>query len=360
MRPAPLFQNHRGFSSFFRQIDLQDLYITLGSGLERFATTECVERLTPERLRREFAQTFYTRLRSRPEHPAMPARAGSLRLPVIAWGTVLTERFAVDPDGPGARRMFRLALARDWAARTFDFTFEAERDGDIALAPRRFSASLPDRDPKDIASRVSLEFLASKSTGSILARLWSESHECPVCGGKKHRRVDETGLIECLACGHEGKLTSLDHRLVRKHLGELTSLDHRLVRKYLGALRPGPTAAEETGPASQPLPVTVCVGLGGKHLSTDYLERSARLVDDLYFAGHLDHVAVDWVGIGPTGRSFGCWHAKALSGGGFKALVEQVAHGRVPIESTTGLDESLRRRSRRSVGREPSRGVCWR
>ena len=33
MRPAPLFQNHRGFSSFFRQIDLQDLYITLGSGL---------------------------------------------------------------------------------------------------------------------------------------------------------------------------------------------------------------------------------------------------------------------------------------------------------------------------------------
>ena len=34
MRPAPLFQNHRGFSSFFRQIDLQDLYITLGSGLD--------------------------------------------------------------------------------------------------------------------------------------------------------------------------------------------------------------------------------------------------------------------------------------------------------------------------------------
>jgi predicted RNase H-like HicB family nuclease len=34
MRPPPLFQNHRGFSSFFRQIDLQDLYITLGSGLE--------------------------------------------------------------------------------------------------------------------------------------------------------------------------------------------------------------------------------------------------------------------------------------------------------------------------------------
>ena len=33
MRPPPLFQNHRGFSSFFRQIDLQELYITLGSGL---------------------------------------------------------------------------------------------------------------------------------------------------------------------------------------------------------------------------------------------------------------------------------------------------------------------------------------
>ena len=32
--PPPLFQDHRGFSSFFRQIDLQDLYITLGSGLE--------------------------------------------------------------------------------------------------------------------------------------------------------------------------------------------------------------------------------------------------------------------------------------------------------------------------------------
>ena len=28
MRPPPLFQNHRGFSSFFRQIDLQELYIT--------------------------------------------------------------------------------------------------------------------------------------------------------------------------------------------------------------------------------------------------------------------------------------------------------------------------------------------
>ena len=34
MRPPPLFQNHRGFSSFFRQIDLQELYITLGSGLD--------------------------------------------------------------------------------------------------------------------------------------------------------------------------------------------------------------------------------------------------------------------------------------------------------------------------------------
>src|SRR5271157_5958633 len=34
MRPPPLFQNYRGFSSFFRQIDLQDLYITLGSGLD--------------------------------------------------------------------------------------------------------------------------------------------------------------------------------------------------------------------------------------------------------------------------------------------------------------------------------------
>ena len=34
MRPPPLFQNHRGFSSFFRQIDLHELYITLGSGLE--------------------------------------------------------------------------------------------------------------------------------------------------------------------------------------------------------------------------------------------------------------------------------------------------------------------------------------
>ena len=33
MRPPPLFQNHRGFSSFFRQIDLHELYITLGSGL---------------------------------------------------------------------------------------------------------------------------------------------------------------------------------------------------------------------------------------------------------------------------------------------------------------------------------------
>ena len=34
MRPPPLFQNLRGFSSFFRQIDLHELYITLGSGLE--------------------------------------------------------------------------------------------------------------------------------------------------------------------------------------------------------------------------------------------------------------------------------------------------------------------------------------
>jgi hypothetical protein len=34
MRPPPLFQNHRGFSSFFRQIDLHEIYITLGSGLD--------------------------------------------------------------------------------------------------------------------------------------------------------------------------------------------------------------------------------------------------------------------------------------------------------------------------------------
>ena len=35
MRPPLLLPNHRGFSSFFRQMDLRDLYITLGSGLER-------------------------------------------------------------------------------------------------------------------------------------------------------------------------------------------------------------------------------------------------------------------------------------------------------------------------------------
>ena len=34
MRPHPLFQNHRGFSSFFRRIDVHELYITLGSGLD--------------------------------------------------------------------------------------------------------------------------------------------------------------------------------------------------------------------------------------------------------------------------------------------------------------------------------------
>ena len=34
MRPHPLFQNHRGFSSFFRRIDVHELYITLGSGLK--------------------------------------------------------------------------------------------------------------------------------------------------------------------------------------------------------------------------------------------------------------------------------------------------------------------------------------
>jgi hypothetical protein len=33
MRPPPLLPNHRGFSSFLRQMDLRDLYITLGSGL---------------------------------------------------------------------------------------------------------------------------------------------------------------------------------------------------------------------------------------------------------------------------------------------------------------------------------------
>ena len=44
MRPAPLFQNHRGFSSFFRQIDLQDLYITLGSGLASLRSLHGVPR----------------------------------------------------------------------------------------------------------------------------------------------------------------------------------------------------------------------------------------------------------------------------------------------------------------------------
>ena len=48
MRPPPLFQNHRGFSSFFRQIDLQDLYITLGSGLEiHYVPPLSQSRLTP-------------------------------------------------------------------------------------------------------------------------------------------------------------------------------------------------------------------------------------------------------------------------------------------------------------------------
>src|SRR6516225_7212883 len=34
MRLPPLLPNYRGFSSFPRQMSLQDLYITLGSGLE--------------------------------------------------------------------------------------------------------------------------------------------------------------------------------------------------------------------------------------------------------------------------------------------------------------------------------------
>jgi hypothetical protein len=34
MKPPPLLPNHRGFSSFLRQMDLRDLYITLGSGLD--------------------------------------------------------------------------------------------------------------------------------------------------------------------------------------------------------------------------------------------------------------------------------------------------------------------------------------
>jgi hypothetical protein len=34
MNPPPLFQNHRGFSSFFRLINLHEVYITLGSGLD--------------------------------------------------------------------------------------------------------------------------------------------------------------------------------------------------------------------------------------------------------------------------------------------------------------------------------------
>jgi hypothetical protein len=33
MKPPPLLPNHRGFSSFPRQMDHRGLYITLGSGL---------------------------------------------------------------------------------------------------------------------------------------------------------------------------------------------------------------------------------------------------------------------------------------------------------------------------------------
>src|SRR5947209_10500756 len=36
MRPPPLLPNHRGFSSFLRQMDLRNLYITLGSGLAAY------------------------------------------------------------------------------------------------------------------------------------------------------------------------------------------------------------------------------------------------------------------------------------------------------------------------------------
>src|SRR4051812_8643674 len=35
MKSPLLLPNHRGFSSFLRQMDLQDLYITLGSGLNQ-------------------------------------------------------------------------------------------------------------------------------------------------------------------------------------------------------------------------------------------------------------------------------------------------------------------------------------
>jgi hypothetical protein len=307
-------------------VEAPDLSVSDVEEIRRFASVARVERLTPDRLRHDFAQTYCTRLRT--GRSTISVRTNSLCLPVATWGTILSVRFAIDSDGPGARRVFR--LARDWSARTLDFRFEEQASRELTLSTRRFSVTLPDRASNGETASASLEFLASETTGAILARLWSETHDppiCPVCGGVKQRLVAETGLIKCLVCGQEH-----------------TSLEPRVVHKCLDVLRPctGPTPAEDPRPARQPCPVAVCVGLSGKKLGTNYFNRAARLVDSLSAAGRLDHIAIDWTGIGPAGRSFGTWSAEILAAGGFKALAEQAILGRVSIEPTAGLDESLR------------------
>jgi hypothetical protein len=56
MRSPPLFQNHRGFSSFFRLINLHEVYITLGSGLELMAPSNLsivYSRFAPDEMRHD-------------------------------------------------------------------------------------------------------------------------------------------------------------------------------------------------------------------------------------------------------------------------------------------------------------------
>ncbi len=297
--------------------------------LVRFATGEGICLVSSDGLRREFALAVFSRLRMRTEQRLVQGTAGFLRLPVTVWGNVFEERFAVDSEGPGARRVFR--LPGNWAGKTLEFTFQTEPDLGDSSTSQRFSATLPSRRTTGQMGRVLLEFLVCKPNGVILARLWNlfrEDVRCSVCGDKKPRKMLESGLSKCLGCGDAV---------------QLKSLKPRVVRECLGVIRPVEADPEELDPRTKPLPVLVCAGLEGKCLASPHFERTARLIDDLYFAGRLDHVAVDWAGIGAARRSFGSWPAEALASGGFKALAERILAGRIALEPSRGLDDSLRR-----------------
>ena len=117
MRPHPLFQNHRGFSSFFRRIDVHELYITLGSGLDG-EQRDVVERQIAETCKIRNWELHAVNCRSNHAHVVVTAAQAPkiVRNQLKAWCTRrLKELEAVRHDAQG-REVDATTLRENWWA----------------------------------------------------------------------------------------------------------------------------------------------------------------------------------------------------------------------------------------------------